>query len=81
MQGRLRVDQNRWSLEYKDGTVINVTSHSGNMPKPEYPTVDRNEDPPCVKGTISYPVPPKKRPEFVVYAPVDDSETWKWKVR
>jgi hypothetical protein len=53
-----------------DGTVIEVTgSYGGDSPKPEYPMDRTLKVGRCVRGKIAFPVPSKKRPELIVYAP------------
>ena len=35
----------------------------------------------CVRGKIAFPVPSKKRPELIVYAPESSmGEAWQWAV-
>ncbi len=66
----ISVSQTPWSLEYADGTSIEVTgSTGGDMPKPEFPMDRAVEAGRCAAGLIAYPVPSDKKPERVVYAP------------
>ncbi|NWF28483.1 DUF4352 domain-containing protein [Streptomyces sp. PKU-EA00015] len=76
------VSQFPWSLEYKDGTRIEVTGlNGGDMPKPEFPTDDVSvKEGRCVRGKIPFPVPSAKRPERIVYAPQSLPEPIDWTV-
>ncbi|MFF4933563.1 DUF4352 domain-containing protein [Streptomyces griseofuscus] len=66
----ISVSQTPWSLEYADGTSIEVTgSTGGDMPKPEFPMDRAVKAGRCAAGLIAYPVPSDKKPERVVYAP------------
>jgi hypothetical protein len=72
----ISVDQFPWSLDYADGTSIDVTGSSGgDMPKPEYPMDKALAPGRCAAGLIAYPVPSDKRPERLVYQPEGDEPT------
>ncbi|MFE4649296.1 hypothetical protein [Streptomyces sp. NPDC056707] len=71
-----------WSLGFPDGTRVEASTLSGgDMPKPEFPTLDtvvKAGD--CVRGKIPYAVEHGTRPDRIIYAPESQPEPVEWAV-
>ncbi|MFE4647736.1 hypothetical protein [Streptomyces sp. NPDC056707] len=79
---QITVNQDPWSLSFPDDTRTEATGlNGGDLPKPEYPTlptVIKSGD--CLRGKIPYPVEHGKRPDHVVYAPVNEPTPIEWAI-
>jgi hypothetical protein len=62
-----------WALVFADGSLISpATAGHAEFPQPVYPSTPRGLKPgECLRGWITFAVPPATAPEFVRYAPQD----------
>ncbi|MFG1659113.1 hypothetical protein ACGFIY_21530 [Micromonospora chersina] len=72
-----------WTLVYADDTQIEASSIGYNQfPEPSYPFGEKAIAPGrCLRGWITFPVPGKKRPVAVEYAPEDEPAPPRWAVK
>ncbi|MCX4474801.1 hypothetical protein OOK41_31570 [Micromonospora sp. NBC_01655] len=77
------VSHGPWVLVFADDTVAEPSSTGyESFPEPAYPWAEKALAPGrCVRGWITFPVPGKKRPAFVEYAPEGEEVTPRWAVK
>lgn len=79
----ITVSHSPWSLVYADDSQIEPSSTGyGQFPQPDYPWGEKQVAPGrCVRGWITFPVPAKKRPVAVEYAPTGEPVAPRWTVK
>ncbi|MEV8031510.1 hypothetical protein [Streptomyces sp. NPDC086182] len=81
VKGSYTDDITSWTLYYSDGSRVDPSSSTyDDFPKPEFPTEVTVTAGKCARGKLVFPVPGRKRPESVLYAPAGSEEPTEWSV-
>jgi hypothetical protein len=73
----VEVDSSNWLLRYADDTTAQPSNIEYNQfPAPRYPFFGEVARGSCVRGWLTFAVPPKTQPVVVSYTPAGDVVTW-----